>query len=276
MELAVPLWNLLLSLMLSVLAVFLASVRREGLFAAVILLSLYAVRQVLLAPDLDPRQLMGFVKFVCILPLGLGVVLAYGLLSEERQKLWSKAFHVYINGAVIANICMMMLTPSGGTNRGTAGRVVCLLLLIWLCQEMRRLEWKTSESKRGFFIFRAAPLSWIICHALYRISLLSLPIFDSLNYLLLEPLSLFAMYVLYRVQVRQYPLAQSFGYADTLIVTVLAGTSQYVELPSIWIHLPAVFSGFRYELDGMMVPMQILVAGFSLWAIVQNLQRADH
>jgi hypothetical protein len=270
MELNLLLWNSLATTCAVAVVCYLASFHRTILLACVLFLSLIVNYQFWGAPQRDSIETMGFVKLMFLLPLGLGSLLTFASLSADRQKRSLVWFTRYINIAVAANIFIMVFTPDGGTYRGHLSRFVCLVLLIWLLQEMARKRFQTTLFDAGFFIFRSSPLGWILCHAAYRMALLSQPAFDSLHYLLLEPLSLLAMYALYRLHQKRHPLAYYFGFADTLVVTTLAVISRYPLMPGL------DSARFRIEIllqehgDLIFIPIQIAVFGLALRAIRRN------
>lgn len=249
---------------------YLASFHQTILFAFVIALSLFASFQFVGASYRDPIETMGFIKLIFLLPLGLGSLLVFARLSEDRQRRYRVWFARYVNFAVAANIFIMIFTPDGDTWRGLISRFVCLTLLVWLLQEMAQKRFQTAHFDAGFFIFRSSPLNWVFCHACYRIALLSLPVFDSLHYLLLEPLSLLTMSVLYRLHQKRYPLHYYFGFADTLVVTTLAVVSRYPIVSPFELDGPHVASLSQVHLDIIFVPVQIAVIGFALRAILTN------
>jgi len=270
MDLSLLLWNSLVATLAVAVVCYFACFHRIILFAIVIALSLFAGFQFIGVFNRDPIETMGFIKLMFLLPLGLGSLLAFGFLSEERQKRSLVWFTRYINIAVFANIFIMIFTPDGDSYRGLLSRFVCLTILVWLLQEMAKQGFQTTRFDAGFFIFRSSPLSWIFCHACYRIALLSLPVFDSIHYLLLEPLSLFTMLALYRLHQKRHPLHYYFGFADTLAVTTLAVVSRYPIAPIFDNDGPLVASFSQAHLDMIFVPIQIVVIGFALWHILKN------
>jgi len=270
MDLTLILWNSLLASLAVALVCYLASFHRVILFVLVIALSLLASFQFVGASYRDPLETMGFIKLMFLLPLGLGSLLTFGFLSEDRQTKFLVWFTRYINIAVFANIFMMIFTPDGDTYRGHLSRFVCLIILVWLLQEMAKKQFQTTLLDAGFFIFRASPLSWVLCHASYRIALLSLPAFDSVHYLLLEPLSLCSMLALYRLHKKRHPLSYYFGFADTLVVTTLAVVSRYPLAPIFDRSGLHVASLSQDHLDMIFIPIQMAVIGIALRHILSN------
>lgn len=270
MDLSLFLWNCLMACLAAAGVCYLAAFHQAILLSFVIILSLFAGVQFWGASHHDAVETMGFIKLIFLLPLGLGSLLTFACLSKARQEKSLSWFTHYINIAVAANIFIMIATPDAGTYRGLLSRVVCIVLLVWLLQEMARGRFQTTLFDAGFFIFRASPLNWVLCHAFYRIALLSLPAFDSLSYLLLEPLSLATMFGLYRLHRKRYPLPYYFGFADTLVVTTLAVLSRYsIPLP-FQASGPHIISLSQNQLDILFVPIQIAVIGFAVRAIRLN------
>lgn len=273
MDLTPLLWNGLTAILAVALVGFLASFHRAILLAIVVILSVVTSVHYAMTPAPDAVETMGFVKLMFLLPLGLGSLLTFAVLSDERQTKALRWFTAYINFAVASNIFIMIFTPDDGTTRGIISRVVCIVLLVWLLQEMAKVRFQTTRFDSGFFIFRSSPWNWVLCHACYRIALLSLPAFDSLSYILLEPLSLGTMVALYHLHKKRHPLPYYFGFADTLVVTTLAVLSRY-PIPqgfsSTGLKVPTLSEA---QLDILFVPIQIAVIGFALVAIRSNTRR---
>jgi hypothetical protein len=270
MDLNLLLWNGFVAILVVALVTCLAVFQRAILLTVVIVLSLVSVIHYAIEPAPDAELTMGFIKLMFLLPLGLGSLLIFALLPDRLQAKALHGFTHYINFAVTSNIFIMIFSPSGGTVRGIVSRALCLVLLVWLLQEMGKVRFRTTQFDSGFFIFRASPVKWVLCHACYRIALLSLPTFDSLSYILLEPLSLGCMVALHRLHKKRHPLAYYFGFADTLVVTTLAVLSRY-PIPSVL--NPNGFSLPRLsetQLDIVFIPIQIAVMGLALVAIRSN------
>ncbi len=258
--------NCLLGLLLAFFC-YLMLTHRRILLLLIGILTLVLTLQFRYSSDQQPEAWMGYIKMLALLPLGLGSIVSFGLLPEPMRRRCLFSFSVFINGAVAGNILMMSFTPSSGTYRGLCGRVTCVLLLIWLLCEMAKVRWHTVRSEGPYFIFTASPLSWVLCHAIYRFSLLSLPSFESLHYLLLEPLSLGVMYLFYRTQGRRHPLSYSFGMADTLVVTVFALGSRLSELMGHKIPRLSQDISSLHAYDLSFVALHCLVALVALRAI---------
>lgn len=270
MNLTLLLWNCAVATLAVAAVIIMASFQRAILLAFVIALSLFTGIQFWNAAYHDSQETMGFIKLMFLLPFGLGSLLIFSCLPQAQQKKYLTWFTRYINFAVAANIFIMVFTPDGDTWRGIVSRFVCLALLIWLLQEMAKQAFQTTHFEDGFFIFRASPLQWVFGHAAYRLVLLSLPAFDSLAYLLLEPLSLLAMLALHQLHRKRYPLSHYFGFADTLVVTTLAVLSRYPILPPFETEGFQLVSLSQQHLDILFLPMQFAVIGFALWAIRSN------
>lgn len=270
LDLTLLLWNSAVAIVAVFLACYLASFRQTILFILVMAFMLLAGIQFVNKSQHDLIEIMGFIKLVLLLPLGLGAVLTFAILSDDKQQRYLLPMTRYINFAVIANIFVMVFAPDGDTYRGLLSRLVCIALLVWLLQEMAKVRFQTTQFERGFFIFRSSPLHWVYCHAAYRIALLSLPSFNSLQYLLLEPLSLLIMSVLYHVDKKKFPLHYYFGFADTIVVTTLTLLTRFPILSPLNLGGPYVISMSQNHLDLVFIPIQLTVIGFSLRAIFRN------
>ncbi|EOQ95520.1 putative membrane protein [Leptospira wolbachii serovar Codice str. CDC] len=270
-DLTLLLWNSAITILAVALVCYLASFRQTILFMLTMVFAMLAGIQFTCDPHHDPIEIMGFIKLMLLLPLGLGAVLAFSSFSEDRQQRFLLWFSHYINFAVVANIFVMVFTPGGDTYRGLLSRIVCLTLLVWLLQEMAKERFQTTLFDRRFFIFRSSPLQWVYCHAAYRLALLSLPTFDSLQYLLLEPMSLFIMFVLYRLHKKRYVLNYYFGFADTLVVTTLTVLARYPVLPPFELKGPYLSNLTQNQWDMVFIPIQLIVISFALRAMFKNL-----
>lgn len=269
-DLVLILWNSAVAIVAVSLVCYLASFRKTILLMLAMTLMLLAGIQFISKLQHELIEILGFIKLVLLLPLGLGAVLAFAMLSVDKQQKYLLPMTRYINFAVTANIFAMVFAPDSDTYRGLLSRFACVTLLVWLLQEMSKVRYQTTQFKRGFFIFKSSPLHWIYCHAAYRIALLSLPSFDSLQYLLLEPLSLFIMKVLYHVDKKKNPIHYYFGFADTLVVTTLTLLTRFPILSQINIKGPYVISLSQNHLDFVFIPIQLTVIGFALRAILKN------
>lgn len=164
------------------------------------------------------------IKIICLLPLGLGSVLAFQVANRSFQTRYLPAFTAYVNFAVYGNIGMMVGTPAGGTLRGICSKITCVVLFIWIVQQGYRAGWKTIMLHDKLFVFTAVSKSWIFAHAIYRFVLLTLPCFGSgRRHRLLELYSLALTYALSSSS--NLPFEYCFGMADTLVVPAVAGWS---------------------------------------------------
>lgn len=214
---------------------------------------------------------MGDIKLILLLPFGLGAVLGFGLLSQKKQEKHLLKFTWFINSAVIVNISVMMFVPAGETLRGIFGRLTCIILLLWLIQEMAKNKWKTVGFDNGVLIFNGVPLKWVSCHAIYRIGLISLPLFDTFHYVLFEPLSIGGTYLYYRLNSRRHPLSYYFGYSDTLVAATIAVCSKFY--PEEGFHLSKRYFPTQIDLDMIFVPVQCGVFVFCLISVIDNFTR---
>ncbi|PJZ86527.1 hypothetical protein CH366_04440 [Leptospira harrisiae] len=275
-DLTILLWNSIVVILAVSLACYLASYHQTILFITTTTISLIAAFQFIFLSHYDSIAIMGFSKLILLLPLGLGAVIGYVSLPESKQQKFLPWFNRYINFAVIGNIFVMIFSPDGGTYRGIVSRFACFFLLIWLLQEMGKVRFQTTQTDQRIFTFNSSPLSWIYCHAAYRIALLSLPTFDSSNYLLLEPMSIVVMIVLYHLNQKRYPLPYYFGFADTIVVTTLTVLIRYpISLP-FDSKGPYVTNLTEHQWDMVFLPIQLIVIGFVLRAIYKNLLLSKH
>jgi hypothetical protein len=163
-------------------------------------------------------------KIVCLLPIGLGSILAFLVADRTFQTRYLPVFTTYVNFAVYGNIGMMVATPADGTLRGMCSKVTCVALFIWIVQQGHRARWKTVIPHDGLFVFSAVSKSWIFAHAIYRFVLLTLPCFGSgRRHRLLEVYSLTLTYALSSIS--KLPFKHCFGMADTLVVPAIAAWS---------------------------------------------------
>jgi hypothetical protein len=194
-------------------------------------------------------------KLVCVWPLGFGSVILFGQLPKHLQVKFLPRFTIYINAAVLGNVAMMVSVPSDGTLRGLTHRPVCILMVLWLVAECHKVSWKTVKYTRedGMFTFIASPIPWVISHACYRTVMLTLPMFNTATYLMLDPFSLICMVTLSwffastavapKTTSLKSPQAFSwnswrsygsvshwFGLADTMVVSTIAYVSTFIEI----------------------------------------------
>lgn len=163
-------------------------------------------------------------KTMCLVPLGLGSVLAFLVVNRSLQNRLLPAFTTYVNLAVYGNIGMMVGTPADGTLRGMCSKVTCIALFIWIVQQGYRVGWRTIILHDDLFAFTAVSKSWVFAHAIYRFVLLTLPCFGSgRRHRALEFYSLAMTFVLSSTS--NLPFEYCFGMADTLVVPAAAGWS---------------------------------------------------
>jgi hypothetical protein len=163
-------------------------------------------------------------KTMCLLPLGLGSILAFLVANRSFQTRFLPAFTTYVNFAVYGNIGMMVGTPADGTLRGICSKITCVALFIWIIQQGHRVGWKTVLIHDDLFVFTAVSKSWIFAHAVYRFVLLTLPCFGSgRRHRLIELYSLTLTLAL--SSTLNLPFEYCFGMADTLVVPAVAGWS---------------------------------------------------
>jgi hypothetical protein len=274
MDVDLFLWNSLIAILAVTLFCVLARLQQTLLLIVVLALTLFSAINFFALSAPDSKDTMGFVKLMFLLPIGLGPLLTFGLLSPSIQQRYLREFTLYINFAVTANIVIMIFTPDGDTYRGLLSRLVCLALALCLVGEMAKVKFQTTFYDQGLFLFRSSPLAWIFIHAPYRLSLVSLPVFDTSHYLLLEPLSLLTMLTLYRLQDRRHPISYYFGFADTLAVSTLTMLSHFPIPPPFLVKGPSLGSPSQDLLDLILVPIQIVVLGMALWIVVVNRRKS--
>lgn len=163
-------------------------------------------------------------KTICVLPLGLGVVLAFLVVKRPTQTRLLSKFTTYVNFAVYGNIIMMVAAPTSGTYRGIYSKIACIVLFIWIVQQGRRVQWKTVRLHDRLFVFTAVSNSWIYAHGIYRFVLMTLPCFGSgRRHCFLELYSLGMTCAL--AYNTGYPFEYCFGMADTLVAAITTGWS---------------------------------------------------
>ena len=195
------------------------AIRNRGLLLLVVL----GVSAIIVVFD-NTSTVGEMTKTMCLLPLGLGSILAFLVANRSFQTRFLPAFTAYVNFAVYGNIGMMVGTPADGTLRGMCSKVTCVTLFIWIVQQGRRVGWKTIVLHDDLFVFTAVSKSWIFAHAIYRFVLLTLPCFGSgRRHRLLELYSLTLTFALSSAS--NLPFEYCFGMADTLVVPAVAGWS---------------------------------------------------
>eukprot|EP01137_Pigoraptor_chileana_P004731 Opistho-2@2720 len=269
-------------------ATVLARLHPTALVASGLALTSYLVSRYLLTRS--HRTLLqwgGLLKIIAVLPLGLCAVVAYGLapMHWRQRNLWW--FNVYINAAVFGNIAGMLFVPAGGTMRGRTTRIACASLVVWLVKEASSQGWQTVRyNDDGAFLFTAAPLTWIVCHALYRAVLVTLPSFESVRYIIMEPASLATMASMHWAWSAGHEhtggspinMGAYFGYADTLVVACMSATSKLIDETSAPATKTAAATSAASSkqsfwirdraLDAVGVAVHIFVCCVSVWNIV--------
>lgn len=269
-DLSLLLWNQSIVILIVSLVCILVVYHKKLLLFIISTLSIFAGIHFYIQSKHDLVSIMGFTKMILLLPFGLGAVIGYLCLPESKQQKFLPWFNRYINFAVLANIFVMTFSPDGGTYRGFISRFVCFFLLLWLLQEMAKVRFQTTDTKQNIFTFNSSPLSWIYCHAGYRIVLLSLPTFVSSHYLLLEPMSILVMVSLYHLNKKQNPISYYFGFADTIVVTTLTVLMRYPLLPPFHLKGSYLTNLSEKQWDMLLVPIQLIVIGFVLRTIYKN------
>ncbi len=275
MDIPLSLFDLLFTCFVVSIVCYLVCYKRRLMFGSIVILFLMITGQFIFFGSHSLDSWMGYIKLICELVFGLGAVIGFSLLSRRLQVSYLSAFTLFVNIAVLGNIAMMIVIPSEGTYRGLTSKVTCILLVVWLIQEIIKNRWRTTQYQNGFFLFNSVPLAWIFSHCIYRIGLITLPIFDSYRYILLEPISLVLMYVFYRIHKAGHPVRFYFGLADTVAVSTLAIAEQFLGwLAPLRMPASEVIHFSQNQLDMMVVPIQMGVAVFALRAIVNNLRHS--
>jgi hypothetical protein len=218
------------------------------------------------------------IKTVCLLPLGLGSVLAFLVAGPRRQVKLRPVFEPYVNFAVYGNIGMMVATPPGSTVRGWCCKAACVMLLAWILQQGRRVGWRTVMPHDRIFVFTAVSRRWVVAHAIYRFILLTLPCFGSgRRHRLLEVYSLSLTAAL--SSTFGLPFEYSFGMADTLVAPAAAAWSSVSRTFSL---LPrSSTSGGKAEnmigdtADVWLGAVSLAVAVYAAWNVVHDLRRGS-
>lgn len=231
--------------------------------ALVILVSFVGIFEFFKSGRYDADSVMSFVKFVFVVPLGLGSIAAMMALAPPLQNRVLPWFTRYVNIAVLANISMMVFSSDLTTYRSYVGRFVCIVLVLWLIKNMRQMNWQTVSFDRGVFLFKASPANWVLCHACYRMVLLSQPNFDNW-YMLLDPISLLVTFALYRYQKCRHPWYYYFGLADTLVVSGLLLVSRFSP------HSDWTLPWAQGLWDVVLIPIQVVVLSIALKSLAEK------
>jgi hypothetical protein len=215
-------------------------------------------------------------KIMCLLPLGLGSVLAFLVANRSFQTRFLSAFTTYINFAVYGNIGMMAGTPADGTLRGMCSKVTCAVLFIWIVQQGHHAGWKTIVLHDDLFVFTAVSKSWIFAHAIYRFVLLTLPCFGSgRRHRLLELYSLTLTFALSSSS--NLPFEYCFGMADTLVVPAVAGWSAIATtfnlMPRDAINNDLLSNHIGTDTDAYLSAVSLAVAAFACFKIASAPRR---
>ena len=145
--------------------------------------------------------------------------------------------------------------------RGWSHQAVCCVLVVWLCKEMNRVQWRTVQIRDGAFLFNAAPIEWILCHAIYRFILITLPCFETMRYVGMEPASLGVMLLMsYAYGAPNDDVTVWFGFSDTLVASTFSFTSFTANL---YFNVPPMNVSNSREMDSL-VFLHIIIGGFAL------------
>lgn len=226
-----------------------------GVFAATIFL----LAQFALANDFSTPALLKLAKQLCEVPFGLGLLCVCALWQAP----WTETAIVV---GVLVNVAMMALTPAGGAVRGVTSKVVCLLLTAWLVQLLRANNGRVVFFDRHLFVYTALSTHWIACHTVYRLLLVTLPVFATRRYLTLELCTIASMAALHALH-GAYPLAHYFGYADSLSVCGIMLLGAFTDKPTL---SPRALRWTISEktLDCVAVPCHLIIAVVALMSIV--------
>ena len=264
-------FNVWLSIILTL--IYGCALRKQGL----LLLVVFGASAIIFA--FDTTATFGeMTKTMCLLPLGLGSILAFLVASRSLQTRLLPAFTTYVNFAVYGNVAMMIGTPAGGTFRGMCSKVTCVALSIWIVQQGRRVAWKTVNLHDRLFVFTAVSRSWIFAHAIYRFVLLTLPCFGTgRRYRLLELYSLALTFALSASS--KLPFEYCFGMADTLVVPAQAGWSAIAKtfklIPRDTVNDDLSSNGFGTGTDAILGMLSLGVAAFACFKIFTGPRRVS-
>jgi hypothetical protein len=217
-------------------------------------------------------------KTMCLLPLGLGSILAFLVANRSFQTRFLPAFTTYVNFAVYGNIGMMVGTPAGDTLRGMCSKVTCVVLFVWIVQQGYRARWKTVVLHDDLFVFTAVSKSWIFAHAIYRFVLLTLPSFGSgRRHRLLELYSLTLTFALSSAS--NLPFEYCFGMADTLVAPAIAGWSAIATtfnlIPRDAINNDLLSNRIGTDADAYLSAVSLAVAIFACFKIASAPRRGS-
>lgn len=212
-------------------------------------------------------------KTMCLLPLGLGSILAFLITNRSLKARLLPIFTVYVNFAVYGNIGMMIFAPGGGTLRGMCSKFACAALFLWIVQQGQRVGWMTIRPHDRLFVFTAVSKSWIFAHATYRFILLTLPCFGSgRRHRLLELFSLALTSAL--SSTFSLPFEHCFGMADTLVVPAIAGWSSIATTFNIIPSNVTKDDSLSYNIgtngDVLLSAVSLVVATFALFKVAST------
>jgi hypothetical protein len=218
------------------------------------------------------------IKTMCLLPLGLGSILAFLVANRSIQTRFLPAFTTYVNFAVYGNIGMMVGTAADGTLRGWCSKVTCATLFVWILQQGYHAGWKTVVLHNDLFVFTAVSKSWIFSHAIYRFILLTLPCFGSgRRHRLLELYSLTLTFALSSAS--NLPFEYCFGMADTLVVPAAAGWSAIAKnfnlIPRDAIYNDMLSNRIGPDADAYLSTVSLAVAIFACFKIASAPRRGS-
>ena len=272
MTLSLQMADLFITFFLLVFLWLLAAYQKKALLALTLLFSIFlSIEYFKIIPG-NKEALLGYTKFLSVSLLGLCVLVGFSVFSAEKKEKYLKPFVTYIHIAIIFNILMMVFVPSYDTLRSPFIKASCLVLALWLFTQMAKKNFQTVSFDNQIFLFNASPLSWILCHSLYRLGLITLPIFDLRRYFFLELLSLSFMASFYLLQKKRHKIACYFGIADTLAVSFLAFIGKALDFYGDT-NKPSVTFDFKSEtLDLVVIPMQIMVVLVGVFFIIKNLK----
>ncbi|WP_244288400.1 hypothetical protein [Leptospira congkakensis] len=100
-DLTLFVWNSTIAILVVTFVCCLASFRRTILLMIVLAITLLAGIQFVYNSHHDLIKIMSFIKLMLLLPLGLGALLSFSILSENKQRRFLLWFSRYINFAVV-------------------------------------------------------------------------------------------------------------------------------------------------------------------------------
>ncbi|KAI8905144.1 hypothetical protein EDD86DRAFT_72424 [Gorgonomyces haynaldii] len=197
-------------------------------------------------------------KLLLLGPCGLGLVVVY--VHYLDNTVWIQRF---VTGIVLCNVLMMAFTPSDDTWRGFCGKLSTILLSLWLYLQRSKIE-----IQKPFFVYTGVSKEWILCHAIYRSVLMTLPYFETQRYFLNEVYSLGLTYFLAKAAKRDWNLL--FGMADSLIMPTVSYYSCLFDRVSLDRATPFVLTPM---VDVMLAIVQIMVSGYCILHLLPRVSR---